>query len=281
MNKIEFQGKGNKNILILTGVHGNELTPVYCSYLLNNYFKNVISPHFKKLTILNSINLDGIRENIRDIPNDSTSDINRMFKQEPYNFHYDEMKSMFDEHDVIIDVHSSPNCCEFILLNQNETTNSYVEFALKYNIKYLIRYSNTNTIKKYGLDNNKISFTVELNKVNFIDVESSGKGADMILDIINHCDDFELKEEEPKYCEFFEYYTYKEGLFIPYKGLGIGDVITKDECFGHLLDLKTLKLNKIYYTKDISATIICTGSSQYVSSNNSIYYLQPKENYEK
>ncbi|MCK9417447.1 hypothetical protein M0Q97_12475 [Candidatus Dojkabacteria bacterium] len=36
MNKIEINGKNTngKNILI-TGVHGNELTPIYCGYLLS------------------------------------------------------------------------------------------------------------------------------------------------------------------------------------------------------------------------------------------------------
>ena len=60
---------------------------------------------------------------------------------------FQKMIQLFNDNDVIIDVHSSPRCCEFILLNQDETTNSYVEFALKHDIKYLIRYSDTNTIK--------------------------------------------------------------------------------------------------------------------------------------
>ena len=130
MNRSEVFGTGNKNILVLTGVHGNEISPVYAGYLLKKF--DFDKSKFKKLTILNAVNTDGIKNNIREIPDNKTSDLNRMFKVDlDNNISVDELTKLFNDNDVIIDVHSSPSCCEFILLNQDETTNSYVEFALK------------------------------------------------------------------------------------------------------------------------------------------------------
>jgi hypothetical protein len=50
MNKIEIDGKNKngKNILIVTDVHENELTSIYCGYLLNVYKENYDVNKFKK-----------------------------------------------------------------------------------------------------------------------------------------------------------------------------------------------------------------------------------------
>lgn len=213
MNRFELIGTGTKNVLVLTGVHGNEVTPVYVGYNLVNMwkgswgYKNDLSK-FKKLTILNALNTDGIRKNSRDIPCDSTNDLNRMFKVEKdEDITIDDLQKIFDDNDVIIDVHSSPKCTEFVLINQDENANSYVEFCQKHEINYAIRYSDANTIKKYGLDKNKISFTIEINQMNYIDFDSAGKGTTLVNKIINNFESFEIKKEEPKYPEYMELYT--------------------------------------------------------------------------
>jgi predicted deacylase len=79
MNKIKIKGKNKKGkkILIISGVHGNELTPIYCSYLLSK--QNFDKKKFKRITIVSAINDNGVAKNTRDIPNMSTSDLNRMF----------------------------------------------------------------------------------------------------------------------------------------------------------------------------------------------------------
>ena len=83
MNKVEIKGKGNKNILILTGIHGDELTPIYAGYLLSKYnWLESFANYFHTLTILNAVNINGIKKNTREIPSDSTTDLNRMFKNE-------------------------------------------------------------------------------------------------------------------------------------------------------------------------------------------------------
>ena len=98
----------------------------------------------KKITIINAINKNGIVKNTRDIPNSSTSDLNRMFNYEVSVNIKEELEKQIKEHDIIIDIHSSPKCDNFVLLNQDENTNSYVKYCIKNDINYLIRYSTAN-----------------------------------------------------------------------------------------------------------------------------------------
>lgn len=279
MNRFELVGTGTKNILVLNGVHGNELTPVHLGYNLVHMWNGswgykLDLTKFKGLTIISALNTDGIKKNTRDIPSDGTNDLNRMFSvPQEEDITTDDLQLLFDFSDIIIDVHSSPRCTEFALINQDEYSNSYVEFCQKMDINYLIRYSEANTIKKYGLDKGKISFTIEINQMNYIDFESSKKATTLVNRIINNHELFEMKKEEPKYPEYFELYTYKSGLFIPEHSLG--SVVQKGDKLGQILDLTTLEMSELRYTKNVSSRIICCGESSFVSPSNSLYFLQP------
>ena len=272
MNRFELEGSGTKNILILTGVHGNEITPVYCGYLLINEY-GFTHNKFKKITILNALNTDGIKKNTREIPSDGTNDLNRMFKvEQDEDITTEDLEKLFNENDVIIDIHSSPRCTEFTLINQDEYANSYVRFCRKHEIKYLLRYSDANTIKKYGLDKIKISFTIEINGLNYIDFESAKNGVQLVYKIVDNCDKFELSKEIPKYTEYFELFTYKSGLFLPY--YSVGDEIKEGNLLGKIIDLTTMEESVIPYNRGLG-WIICTGETQYVSPSQSIYFIQP------
>lgn len=273
MNTIEILGKNRKgkNILIISGVHGNELTPIYCTYLLSkiDYSKY----NFKNITIISAINNNGIVANTREIPNTNTSDLNRMFNVENEINEKEELEGYIYDNDIIIDVHSSPKCDNFVLLNQDQNTNSYVEFCVKNGISYLIRYSTANTIKKYCLDLNKISFTLELNMMNYIDIDSANKGKDIVLKIISNCENLSINEEEPKYKPYTELQTYKTGLFIPV--IKCGDIIKTNDHIGFILNIKTLELSPVKCTLEGMFKIICFGETNYVDGNNSICLLQP------
>lgn len=92
-----------------------------------------------------------------------------------------------------------------MLLNQDENTNSYVDFCNKYDINYLIWYSATNTIKKYGLELSKnnvqpgnqsnVSFTLEINMLNYIDEISVNNAKNIVLKIISNCNDIFIKKK--------------------------------------------------------------------------------------
>jgi predicted deacylase len=271
MYKKEIIGKNNngKNILILAGVHGDELTSIYCNYLLSKHdYSNF---DFKKITIINSINKTGIIKNERIIPNTSTSDLNRMFSREDFDIK-NILEIEINNHDIIIDIHTSPKCDNFVLLNQDETTNSYVNYCKKNNINYLIRYSSANTIKKYCIDLGKISFTLELNMMNYIDFKSAEEGKNIILNIIKN-NNIIIKEEEPNYDTYIELQTYKSGLFISEKKCG--DIIKENDIIGSILDIDKHELFEIKCKYKGKYRIICFGATNYVDANNSICFLQP------
>lgn len=273
MNKTIIEGKGKKNILVLTGIHGNELSPVYIGYMLKEYYNiSVDELYFKQLTIVNAINIDGIRKNVREIPSDSTTDLNRMFKSEVKDNYVNEIKQLIVDNDVIIDIHSSPNCTEFILINNDGYANSYVEFAKNNDISYLLRYSNADTIKKFCLNAGKISFTIEMNKMSSIDLKSCERCFSLLLKLFINIDSFGYKIEEPKYETYTEFYHYKEGIFLP--EFELGDVVDDNDIIGTLLDLKDFSKTDVIY-RGKKAKLICDEDKSYISPGSSIYFLQP------
>ena len=273
MNITEILGSNNKgkNILILSGVHGDELTPVYTTYLLSKLDYN--NYNFKKITIISAINTEAIKNNTRETPIIKTSDLNRVFSNEEDVKYKDVLTKHIKEHDIIIDIHSSPKCDTFVLLNQDETTNSYVEFCNQNNINYLIRYSAANTIKKYCQELNKIAFTVELNLMSYIDHDSANSGKDLILKIVSKCESLRIVKTEPIHEEYHELYTYKTGMFTETKKCG--DIIKQNQEIGRVICLKTFEETSLKLNKKGSFRIICFNSHSFVDGSNCIAYLQP------
>lgn len=256
----------------MAGVHGNELTPVYCANLFNTLNIEVLKKSFKKLTILNAVNFGGIKNNTRDMPDNSTHDLNRSFKIDTDENLIEQLKKYIDSHDVIIDLHSSPSCSEFVLLNQDEYANSYAYFCEKIGIKYLIRYSANDTIKKYGLEKGKISFTFEMNKMESVDSVSAKKSFDMISHIIKNINEFKISKSEPLYETYHEFYTHNDGIFFPF--IVTGDVINYGETIGKILSLDTFEEKMIIY-KNRKGVIITLSDKCFVSANIPLCYIQP------
>ena len=275
MNIKTYKGTGDKNILILSGVHGDELTPIVST---NNLIKNIetfykdkkeFHARFGSLKIFSAINATGIAQNTREIPNDFTPDLNRKFNtRESFE---DELFELINDADMVIDVHSSPNCTNFVLLNQDENTNSFVDFCNDNYIEYAIQYSAADTIKNYCLKNDKIGITVELNGKNYIDTKASEIGVSIILKFIIH--DLEIKKSVPKHNVMEEFKTYHEGLFIFNKECG--NIINDGDYMGYVLNLNDFSEIKIYFTKKGSYRMICRDRSDYVSPNKIICMLQP------
>lgn len=226
----EFKGTGTTQLLILGGVHGNEITPIDTCMLLVDKIKDLSKSYYSRIVILNCINPTGIINNTRDISNQSTNDLNRSLSVIDSEDIASKLASWIREMDVIIDIHSSPNCTEFLLINQDENANSYVEFANNIEVPYLLRYIANNTIKKYGLDLGKISFTLELNAIDKIDLVSSLTGSEIVLDIIKNISLFEVKKEYPKYKPYLEWYYHKDGIFYPDNIIGETTNIIRINC---------------------------------------------------
>ena len=81
IEKIKGGDKKGKKVLIIAGVHGDELTPIYTlSYMLKNKLFNI--DKVKSITVMNGINSSGIKSTTREISSNNTTDLNRMLSTE-------------------------------------------------------------------------------------------------------------------------------------------------------------------------------------------------------
>jgi predicted deacylase len=140
MNIKTFKGNNEegKNILIISGVHGDEITPIFCTKLLQERLVKKTIVNVNSITIVSAVNKNGIKNNTRDITKKQSNDLNRLFTSDEQEDYVTILKNLIDGNDVIIDIHSSPNCTEFLLINQDFYANSYVEFCIKNDIKYFV-----------------------------------------------------------------------------------------------------------------------------------------------
>jgi predicted deacylase len=177
MNKKVIMGSNpdGKKILILGGVHGDELTPIYT---LSNMVKNekFNKEDISKLTILNAVNVSALKKSQREFHNENSNDLNRLLISNETPNSSDvikELKTYIEQADVVIDVHSSPNCTEFALIDIDQYTNTINSWCLESDVTTVFRYSAANTIKRYCLEQGKLAVTLEVNKMKLIDFESS------------------------------------------------------------------------------------------------------------
>lgn len=188
---IQYQYNYNnpgKSILIIGGLHGNEHTSVYAVQLFNKAIRNKVFKKLNKITICNFVNYVGIFNNTRQ--NQDGIDLNRQFHGNKSNKDIEKIKKLINQHDVIIDMHSSFNTINFCYLAKDKYTKSYINFLEKININYVVNYSSEPTMKNFiNLNTNKIGFTIQLNQNNNdIDINSAFNGVQILNNIIKNID---------------------------------------------------------------------------------------------
>ena len=199
MKKEVIPGTGSKKLLVISGLHGNEYTPVsaVAELFLHKVseFISALTGLYSQITILHAVNEYGLIKGVREAS--APTDLNRLYQTiEPIELIKDEVESA----DVIIDVHSSPNCTEFVLINQGDQANSYVEFAKAHGIKYLVWSDGSPaTLKSYALTQNKIAFTVECNGIQRVDNQSAEAAKELISTVAIHAAMLVIKPQPPKY----------------------------------------------------------------------------------
>lgn len=274
MNVTRYTNDTNKKILVLAGVHGNETTPLICIKNLIDKFNCEYDKTFHNITLINCINRSGLIANTRNLqPISNTEDLNRKFMSNN-NLDFSVLKEQLDLADIIIDIHSSPNCKELCLLNIDSKTNSYIEYLKNLSILYCCRYSSENTIKKYCLDNNKIAFTVELNGTTFVDEQSAKVGCDMVFDIIKNIDSFDTTYKNKQFQNIKEIIMLKspeEGLFYLTKPLG--EIFNVGDDVGYILTLSTFK--KVPVISNVFGMVVCGNDKQYYKFAEPILEIQP------
>lgn len=181
--RTNFKGTGKKRILIISGVHGNERTPLAITAKIINNIKD-FSDNYSELTILHGVNKPAIQSNTR---LDGDFDLNRAFDgNHDQNELVSKIKNEIEKAEIVIDIHSSKSCVELLAIDNNEYADAYCSWADIMKIPCYVFPGSDGTIKRYCNNMSKPCFTVEVNKLGEVDNESVEKGYTMINNMVNN-----------------------------------------------------------------------------------------------
>jgi predicted deacylase len=130
-------------ILIISGVHGNEVSAVEVGMRLAEQYNNR-----SEIEVIPWANVSGLIAGTREMQYSSTKDLNRSFVLQEENYIEVLMKAI-DKADFVIDIHNSPRCGHFALLDVNSHEQHLSNLCKHAGIEYGSRYSNGGTIKDY------------------------------------------------------------------------------------------------------------------------------------
>lgn len=158
------------NILIVSGVHGNESHAVKAVYGLYNRINDeilkdvdIIKNNISKIKFIFNLNEYGLcnEERINQYSKEETKDINRLFPRE-FNTLDDIKALLHGEYQIVIDVHNSPSCIPCVLIDYDKYTNKNLTCVEGAELVPLVRHTNIGTIKKHFNGDITRAFTVEL-----------------------------------------------------------------------------------------------------------------------
>ncbi len=216
-----LKGSGKKKVLLLSGVHGEELTPLAA---LNQLHDRLPKTCYKSITFIFGVNIPGITQRERNFDPPRSANVNRMLTLDSYS-PTEMLKKEIDKHDIVIDVHSSPSINEFVLFDKDEYAKGLVAWCNKAKVKYACRYSVGNTIKKYCLALGKTAITLELNALDVIDFDSAKKGALMVQRLLVAAPAKIKKEMDYDIPEIEDWYAPESGIIFVYSEIeGKNDV---------------------------------------------------------
>lgn len=190
--------KKGKSVLLIGGVHGNELTPLMALVLFKSlHLQGVITAlektdEINRITIVNGINIHGLEKCTRDIiepaKKDGSNDLNRLFKFDSYEEEFSpfqRLKELIAIHDIVIDIHSTPSMeSHCMVIDHTSTAFPYIKWCQDAKVPFAIYETDATTIKRYAIENGKIGVTFELNTMDKINVESAKLGASQIAQLI-------------------------------------------------------------------------------------------------
>lgn len=279
MHTYEFNGTGTQKILVIAGVHGNELTPIVVVDHLRRIIeenKGVDNSNYSKFTILNVVNESGIKNRTRDFISGFTNDINRKFADN-MDIDIECIRKYINDADIVIDIHSSPSCTPFFLINQDMYANSYVEFMEYNNLPYLLRYSNASTIKKYALEIGKKAFTLELNRIGVVNISEVDESINLLCKSLNLMRYLFVTKETPKYEPYKEVFTHHTGVMLYNKNDMLGKEFegNEDTVVITVLKIEDMSFEVIKYKSESKYRVICIGDGDFVDPSLSYMFIQP------
>lgn len=164
------------NILMVSGVHGNEQLAVIASYEAYSRIKKekLINGG---LTLYMGANAPGLVDGTREYPewSDPASlpedrNLNRAFKSAVKGYDLvDDMEHarskvmvLANEKDIVLDVHNSPAIHHCVLIDNGPYAKAYVKWCIENDIAYILRDGPQGTLKSRAIEEGNVGFTVEL-----------------------------------------------------------------------------------------------------------------------
>lgn len=279
-----YTGKNpsGRDILLIGSVHGNELTPSDAIYMFERQLIQSILQDVSAINTIKWANISGIKAGSRDfVEIDPTNDINRRFdanNTDGIDDIINDIKRNITESDVVIDVHSSPNCTPMVLINVDDYSESYVKFCKDNDLTYALRYNGNPTIKKYA-SNSCISFTVELNGINTLNYEDSARGAIFLSRLIKAITTWTaIHKATPVSPVLYEAKYHYSGLFC-YPMVNVGAIINCGDIIGALIDITKSHFDDGYMTDMVyngpTGMVITLSDSSYITPNEPYMLVQP------
>ena len=179
-----------KNILIISGTHGNEHSAVEAGLYLKKYYEND-----KNVKVIPFLNQSGLEANTREVQNFQTKDLNRSFNDQiTYNDCIDKIESEVERFDVVIDIHNSWRCANFCLVDNGYNCDEITNICYESGVEYATRFSKGGTIKDYVNQQGKIGITYEFSGMQTL---NNSKELDLAIDDIRALVDY-FKNEPTK-----------------------------------------------------------------------------------
>lgn len=194
-DKVSNNSSNKFNVLITSGIHGNESSAVYASYLMYYMFKEKLTEPpswLNSITFFLGINEPALACDCREWVNlnEMSDDLNRMFP--PQNLTKENIRETVKElvlqNDIVIDVHNSPICKPCYLIDNDEQALFLSFCARKTMLTPLIRDGNSNagTIKSYVNNqcSNKLGYTIELPGMGINKAQNSEEDCAYLIDFL-------------------------------------------------------------------------------------------------
>jgi predicted deacylase len=281
----ENSAKDTKNVLIIAGVHGDEIGTISLAYDLIHVIRNMDRlnllaqkfPFLYKLTIIPVANYEGMRIGKRDVVH-INNDMNRGWDTSRYASEIrQEIIDEIERADVVIDMHSSENCDSMLYINSNdENHRKVIGFAEHLGLHYCVTNTKNDTIKSFvNTIPNKIGITWEQKGLGKVYPALNLLTQNNIMDILKNIGEIDKHElsENKEVRNSISICNSAEGLFQVY--YETGDVIERNAVIGSIIDMMTGKIIDRMYNSNTQSRIITTDYCQYAKKGNAEILLQP------
>lgn len=164
---VEFGVDNGLDILVISGVHGNETHAVASVYALYRTMElSKIADRVNRITYIFNLNEYGLEHDTRDnnYEKEETRNCNRLFSNEYMTSK--EIKEYIENlpinYDLILDVHNSPSCVPCVLVDYDEHTWKLLSNLKGTDLIPLVRCTQIGTVKRYFNRLGWTAYTVEL-----------------------------------------------------------------------------------------------------------------------